>query len=59
MLVAKKKALVEGLQSFDDHYRKYQAKNAPGSIAGVQSEDQHPRVTEVMEDVEADALALR
>ncbi|KAH6629293.1 P-loop containing nucleoside triphosphate hydrolase protein [Boeremia exigua] len=59
ILVAKRKALLEGLQCFSEHFQRFQANNANGSAHGL-SNGQRPAVhDDEMEDVRAPGLAIR
>ena len=61
VLVAKRKALIEGLQCFNEHYQKYQAQNAglPASAASYQRPSVASPTVEEMEDVSSHGLPLR
>ncbi|KAF1925075.1 P-loop containing nucleoside triphosphate hydrolase protein [Didymella exigua CBS 183.55] len=63
ILVAKKKALVQGLRCFQEHFQKYQAQNGSDHAPLAQSNYQRPSVstprTEAMESVRSHGLPLR
>jgi hypothetical protein len=59
ILMAKKKALLEGLQYFNEHYQKYQAQKDLDSVQATQSNYNPPFMADDMEGVDAHGLPLR